>query len=70
MKVKMLDSGAVVEAGENYAIRLIEQGKAVIPPKGEPEATGETAEAEAKPEAEAAEEPEPEKPAPRKKRGK
>ena len=33
MKVKMLRNGEVKEYNDSYAMRLIEQGKAVIAPK-------------------------------------
>lgn len=36
MKVMELKSHAVVEVNDSYGMRLIEQGKAVIPPKDKP----------------------------------
>lgn len=39
MKVKMLRNGEVKEYNDSYAMRLIEQGKAVIAPKEENKST-------------------------------
>lgn len=36
MKVRMIDTGAVVEYSDSYAMRLIEQGKAVTVDDGTP----------------------------------
>lgn len=35
MKVKLLKCGEVKEFNDSYAARLIEQGKAILPPKEE-----------------------------------
>ena len=39
MKVKMIADGAVAEVNDSYGARLIEQGKAVIPPKAKEKPT-------------------------------
>ena len=35
MKVKLLNCGEIKEFNDSYAARLIEQGKAILPPKEE-----------------------------------
>lgn len=41
MKVLELSRKTVLDVNDSYGARMIEQGKAVIPPKGEPQATQE-----------------------------
>ena len=48
MKVKLLKCGEVKEFNDSYAARLIEQGKAILPPKENNTQAKKTAQAEEK----------------------
>lgn len=39
MKVLALRNNTIIEVNDSYGARMIEQGKAVIPPKSEPKET-------------------------------
>ena len=49
MKVLILEANEIKDFNDSYASRLIEQGKAVIPPKAEPKKTPSRDDGEPKP---------------------